>query len=144
MLAAKRYAFALAQLAQQHRDVLTAVLRPDFSWVAGTAVEGYFRDLEARLARVGDALAARREGITGAFEIHVAHQGHQTNQVIKLLTMLSAILLPATLIAALFGTSLAGAGGLEVATPGGFAAMLGCIAATAGAILLVFRRRRWL
>ena len=124
--------------------MLTASLRPDFPWVAGMAVEGYSRDLEARLARVVGALAARREGITGTFEIHVAHQGHQANQVIKLLTMPPATLLPATLIVALFGTNLAGVSGLKVATPGGFVAMLGCIAVTAGAILLGFRRRRWL
>jgi magnesium transporter len=136
LLRFKRYAYALAQLAEQHRDVFAAFLRPDFPWVAGTEAEEYFRDLEARLAR---------EAVVGAFDIDVSHMAHRTNQVIKMLTMVSTIILPATLIISLFGTSIgASVHDLPVQTPVGLALMLLCIALVSGGILWLFHRRDWL
>ena len=39
----KRYAFSVGQLAEQHREILAAFLRPDFGWVPEGDVAVYFR-----------------------------------------------------------------------------------------------------
>jgi len=147
LLAFKRYAFALAQLAEQHRPVFAAFGRPDFSWVAdaGPEIGAAFADLAAHLARLGDALSAARDAVNGAFDIDVSHQSHRTNQVIKVLTLVSTVLLPATLIVSLSGVNLgASVQGVPIETPLGFALLLGCIALVSAALLRAFRRREWL
>lgn len=145
LLRLKRYVFALSQLADQHRDVFVALLRPDFPWVAGTPVEEYFRDLETRLARLVDLLASALDAVNGAFDIYVSHMAHRTNQVIKLLAMVSTILLPSTLVLGLFGTNFATSiRSVPSGTPLGFAAMVATMALVSVGVLAAFRRRRWL
>jgi magnesium transporter len=141
----KRHAFALAQLAEQHRELLAAFLRPGFGWVAGAAVEEPFRDLQARLWHLLDALHGAREAANGALDIHVSHVAHRTNQVIKVLTMASIVLFIASVLIALAGVTLQGA--LLSYGPAGLLAFL-CLLLTVGlvsaATLLAFRGRGWL
>ena len=137
----KRYAFALAQLAEQHRGVVAAYLRPDFSWVSGEAVEDYFEDLEGRLARLLDALADNREAVNGSFEIYVSQMTHRTNGVIRTLTLVSTVLFSTSVLISIFGATVQG---LSSNKPTGFVIMLAGIAAVGAVTLWVFRRRGWI
>ncbi len=140
LLRFKRYAFALGQLAEQHREVFSAFLRPDFGWVSGSEVEAYFRDLESRLAHLRDMLLVARDNVNGAFDIYVSHVSHRTNSVIKVLTMVSAVLFSMTVIIGLFSTSIQG---LSIYKPGDYALMIALMLGVGGAILFVFHRNRW-
>ncbi|MDQ6877310.1 MAG: magnesium transporter CorA family protein [Candidatus Dormibacteraeota bacterium] len=97
----KRYVFGLGRLVDQHRQVFAALTRPDFTLIAGSEAEPYFKDVQQRLAHLTDRLLTAREAANGAFDIYVSHVAHRTNQLIKLLTVISTVLLPATLIVAL-------------------------------------------
>jgi len=136
----KRYAFALAQLAEQHRGVVAAYLRPDFAWVSGEEVEDYFEDLEGRLARLLDALADNREAVNGSFEIYVSQTTHRTNAMIRVLTMVSTVLFTSSVLISLFGSTVQG---LATNKPTGFVLMLTCVVAISTATLWAFRRRGW-
>ena len=141
----KRYAFALSQLADQHRDVVAAFLRPDFHWVSGEEVEEYFDDLQARLTRLLDLLLAARDAVNGSFEIYVSHMAHRTNQVIRLLTIVSVVLFTASIIVSIFGTTIAATIHSSVlATPAGLLLMLACMVVVSGGALWIFGRRGWL
>lgn len=138
----KRYVFALGQIADQHRQVFAAFLRPDFSWVSGADVEMYYRDLDTRLDRLLGMLTANKDAANSAFDIYVSHMAHRTNQIIKVLTMVSTVILPATLLIALFGASLQG-----VLPRLGAIWLLGALVSIAllgAAILYEFHRRGWL
>jgi len=137
----KRYAFALAQLAEQHRAVVAAYLRPDFSWVSGEEVEDYFEDLEGRLARLLDALADNREAVNGSFEIYVSQTTHRTNAMIRVLTMVSTVLFTSSVLISLFGSTVQG---LATNKPTGFVIMLTCVVIISTATLWAFRRRGWI
>jgi magnesium transporter len=100
----KRYAFALTQLADQHRAIFAVFLRPDFHYIPEQEIVLYYRDLDARLSRLIDVLRAAKESVNGIFDIYVSHVSHHTNNVIKILTMVSTILLPSTLIFTFFST----------------------------------------
>ena len=65
----------------------------------------YYRDLDARLSRLIDLLRAAKESVNGIFDIYVSHMSHRTNAVIKILTMVSTVLLPSTLVFAFFSTN---------------------------------------
>ena len=137
----KRYVFALTQLADQHRQIFAAFLRPDFHFVSGNEVEVYYRDLEARLARLLDQLYDARDAVTGAFDIYVSRASHQTNQIIKVLTMISAMLLPSTLIVGFIGTNFRG---VPIYSPVAFFLMLLGVCALTVVFIAIFRRRGWL
>ncbi len=141
----KRYAFALSQLADQHRDVVAAFGRPDFPWVAGTEAAESFEDLQSRLTRLIDLLLAAKDAVNGAFEIHVSHMSHRTNQVIRLLTIVSVVLFTASIIVSIFGTTIAATMHNSVlATPFGLFVMLVCMVLVSMGTLWAFHRRQWL
>lgn len=141
LLHLKRFLFALAQLAEAHRTVFQAFLRPDFTYVAGEDVEVYFRDLDARLERLTAQLSGGREEITSAFDIYVSHVAHRTNHVIRILTIVSAVLLPVTVILNLFTAIFAG---LTIRA-GGPVIVMSVVAALAFiTALALFRWKRWI
>jgi magnesium transporter len=137
----KRYAFVLSRLAEQHRAVFAAFLRPDFPFAAAEEVDVHFRDLEARLARVVDGLSAAKEAVNGAFDIYVSHVSHRTNAVMKTLTMLSGVLLPITVLLGFFGTNFTD---IPMYTPGSFAGMVLAMVLLPAVTVALFRRRGWL
>ena len=142
LLRFKRYAFAVSQLVDQHREVFAAFFRPDFEWVSGGDVEGYFRDLQARLAHLLAMLLVAKESVNSAFNIYVSQISHRTNQIIKVLTMVSTLLLPATLIIALFGTSVVGL--MPKYGSVWFVIMLVSILLISIGTLYLFSRQRWI
>ncbi len=142
LLRFKRYAFALTGLVEQHREVFAAFFRPDFTWIAGEDVEGYYRDLQSRLVHVLSMLAAAKEAVNGAFNIYVSQMSHRTNQIIKVLTMVSTVLLPATLLTSLFGSTVRGL--VPQLGVFWFIAMILSIGVISGMILWVFFQRNWL
>jgi len=142
LLRFKRYAFAVSQLVDQHREVFAAFFRPDFHWVSGDDVEGYFRDLQSRLAHLLGMLLVAKEAVNSAFSIYVSQMSHRTNQIIKVLTMVSTLLLPATLIIALFGESIHSL--LPNYQSFAFGIMLISVIAISIGTLYLFARQNWI
>lgn len=141
LLHLKRAVFAFGRLIDQHREVFAAFLRPEFESIAGRGMEPYFRDLEERLLHLIGRLAAAKLSVDGAFNIYVSRMSHRTNEIMRLLTIVSTVLLPATLIIGLFGTQFEG---VPLYTSAAFFAMLLLVVLVTGAILFAFYRRGWL
>jgi magnesium transporter len=141
LLGLKRFVFAVYRLANQHRPLLEAILRPDFPLVGGDVIEPYFRDLNERLGRLVDGLEAARESVNGAFDLYVSQVSRRTNDIMKVLAIVSTMLLPATVILGFFGTQFENP---PISTTAGFIVMVILIVlATAGALIL-FSRWGWL
>ncbi|HET7034389.1 MAG TPA: magnesium transporter CorA family protein [Thermomicrobiaceae bacterium] len=140
LLHLKRYSFAVGRLMDHHEELFAAFLRPDFSFVSGSDTEPYFHDLDARLARLLDKIRATREAVNDAFDIYVSQMSHRTNQVMKILTLVSTVLLPATVILGVFGTNFQG---VPLYTSTGFLIMLLLIVLISGVILWAFHRQHW-
>lgn len=140
----KRYVFAVAQLADQHRDLFAAFLRPDFRWVGGDHVEIYFRDLDVRFSRLLDALRGAQEAVNAAFDIYVSHLSHRTNQIIRVLTVFSTLLFSASVLIALFGASLTSSFPSLSGRPLGFGLMLLAVLAASLVTLWGFHRKDWI
>jgi magnesium transporter len=141
LLHLKRFVFAVYRLASQHRATLEAFLRPDFPLVGGDVIEPYFRDLDERLGRVLDALEAAKESVNGAFDLYVSQVAHRTNDIMKILTIVSVTLLPASVILGFFGTQFESP---RLYTPAGFIVMVALIVLTTAGSLVLVARRGWL
>ena len=140
LLALKRYIFVLARFAEQHRSVFAVLTRPDFTPLSGEAIVPYFRDLQEDLGRLIDRLAGARDSVTQAFDVYVSQVSHRTNALIKVLTLISTVVLPTTLIVGFFSTN------FSVVTPlrsvGAFWVMIAALIITPIAILLFIRGRK--
>ena len=141
LLHLKRFVFAVYRLAGQHRATLEAFLRPDFPLVGGDVIEPYFRDLDGRLERLLNALEAAKESINGAFDLYVSQVAHRTNDIMKVLTIVSVTLLPASVILGFFGTNFESP---RIGTTAGFIVMIALIVLTTAGSVLLFSRRGWI
>jgi magnesium transporter len=141
LLHLKRFVFAVYRLASQHRATLEAFLRPDFPLVGGDVIEPYFRDLDERLGRLLDALGAAKESVNGSFDLYVSQVAHRTNDIMRVLTIVSVTLLPASVIIGLFGTDFESP---RLGTATGFIVMAVLIVLTTVGALVVFKRRGWI
>lgn len=141
LLHLKQYVFALGRLAEQHMRVFAAFTRPDFTFGAGVESQPYFKDLQERLIRVSDRLVSARDSVNGAFQIYVSHVAHRTNALISVLTVISTVLLPATLIVTLTQTLFK----LPLATSlPSVAALFFALLLIPGGVFLVILKRRLL
>ena len=101
-----------------------------------------FNDLEEHLGRVQHQADVLQHDIDGLVSIHFAASSQNTNQVMQVLTVISAIFLPLNLIAGIFGMNFRDMPLLHLRF-GGAAAILGMT--LVGFLLLWwFRRRRWM
>ena len=139
----KRYAFALTQLADQHRAIFAVFLRPDFHYIPEQEIMLYYCDLDARLSRLIDLLCAAKESVNGIFDIYVSHMSHRINAVIKILKMVSTVLLPSTLVFAFFSTN--SIQDIPILTHRlGFLLMVASVICISVMILWRFRHKGWL
>lgn len=101
----KELAFDLSQVVDRHHAIFDAMLNPDFPFVAGEIVEQHYRDLSRRFERRVIAIQEGRGSINNAFTIFSSSTAYRTNRIVLLLTMVSTVLLPITVIFSFFGTN---------------------------------------
>lgn len=104
-------------------------------------VEPYFKDVADHLMQVAEILSVYREMGVGLYETHMSNMNNNMNKVMTTLTVFSAIFIPLSFLAGVFGMNFRVMPGLENA--GGFYwFMLGC-GLMAGGMFLFFKSRRW-
>lgn len=122
-----------------HRWALAALARPELQ--ADDALGRPWPGLVERLQGALDAVDLTREALLGTYDIHMGRATQRANDVMKVLTLLSAVLLPGVVLAGIMGMNFK----LEFFdTPGNFFVVLGGMVALAGLILGIARWRRWL
>ena len=102
----------------------------------------FLRDVRYHVHRVGDDLDTFDNLLQGALDVHLTLAAGRTNQVIKYLSILGAVLLPLTVLTGLYGTNfqqLPGAG-----HPLGFWAFCALLILTAAVGVAIIRSRKWL
>jgi Mg2+ and Co2+ transporter CorA len=98
-------------------------------------------DLVAHLDRTLDAIDRCREQLLGSFDIVMTRTGQRTNDVMRVLTVLSAVLLPAVVIAGVMGMNFPAP---MFDDAGLFSVVLGAMIALAFLTLAFARLRRWI
>lgn len=137
----KRQILTLRAAIAPLREVLIALMREDHPLVGDTA-RLYLRDCQDHVSQQTDALTALREVATGLVDILLSAQAHRTNEVMRVLTLISTIFIPLTFIAGLYGMNFASMP--ELGWRWGYPVVLGVMAVIAVALLWWFRRIGWL
>lgn len=86
-----------------HREVFAALARPDFEVLAASQSAAHFRSLQDRLERAISAVENAREMLIGSFELYMTQTAQRTNDVMRVLTIVNVVLLPAVVLAGVMG-----------------------------------------
>jgi len=133
---------ALRQSLSPLREIMGRITRGEFALVKGANLPR-FADIYDRVIQLVEVVDSYRDDMVNIRDTLVNAQTVTTNNVIRILTIISAIFLPLTLIAGIWGTS------FETGIPGakdpyGFYIMIVAMIAVASTLTLLFVRAGWL
>ncbi|HEV2124641.1 MAG TPA: magnesium transporter CorA family protein [Chloroflexota bacterium] len=135
-----RHIHLVRRIVAPHRHAFGVLVAAD-SPIPELQVDTYFRDLIARVDGLIEQLDHARAIATGSYDLYISNISHRTNQELRVLTYLSAVLLPMTVITGIFGTNFT-LSEYEAWQP--FYVMLGGMGMITVVMLLFFRWRQWL
>ena len=101
----------------------------------------FLRDIYDHVARNLDLVEMQRDLLAGSLDIYLSSVANRTNQVMKVLTVLGTIALPALVISGIYGMNLKGLPWAD--SPHGTVLVSGVMLATTVVLLLVLRLFRW-
>jgi magnesium transporter len=104
-------------------------------------LEVYFDDIIDASERIWDMLENFKEVVEALEDTNESVLSHRVNDILRLLTAFSILLLPQTLIASIWGMNTGVPGGGTIA---GFWEVVGCMVVLTLLMLVYFRRRGWL
>lgn len=138
IFALKRTLLHMRRVAAPLRDLLNGLTRRDRPQ---TVV--YFRDVFDHLLRITDMIDTHRDLITGALDIYLSVISNRLNEVMKVLTVITAVFAALTVISGIYGMNFQRAYP-PFDWPYGFAAVLLGMAGITAVMLAMFRRQGWL
>jgi magnesium transporter len=141
ILSEKREVSTLRRILTPQRDVIARLARRDFVDIS-TDISFRFRDVYDHIQRLSDDAQIFQDRISGVLDAHLTNVSNRLNEVMKVLTVMSTIVLPLTLVAGLWGMNVH-----LPHFPGGEAAQFWWIAGLSAVIvvgmLAYFRGRKW-
>ncbi len=104
-------------------------------------LEAYFGDVSDHVARIWDILEDYKEVVEGLADTNDSLTSYRLNQIMKILTTISVIMLPLTLVSGIYG--------MNISLPfqeheGAFLIVAGIMLTIAFGMLYYFRRRGWI
>jgi magnesium transporter len=124
-----------------HRTALVSLTHPELEALGDHASGERFQSLLTRFEDTVQEARDAREAIVGSFDVLIARGGHRTNEIMKVLTLTSVILLPGALIAGVMGMNFK-IGLFE--EPMLFWVVVAAIAAIAPVTILLAKRWSWI
>jgi len=136
----KRSLILLRRILVNTRDVAGHLQRSE-SDLIHREMWPFFRDIYDHVSRNLDLVETQRDLLTGTLDIYLSSVANRTNQVMKVLTVLGTIALPALVISGIYGMNLKGLPWVD--SPHGAAIVSGVMAATTVVLLVILRLMRW-
>lgn len=137
----RRSVARLKRISTRQREVLYRMSHGEFKQIPENILP-FFRDVHDHLLRVTDLSESYRELVSGLVEIHFSVVANRTNEVMKTLAVVSAIILPLSLIAGIYGMNFENIP--ELKTRYGYFAVLALMGLLTLALLVYFKRRGWI
>lgn len=136
----KRALIQLRRVLVNTRDVAGHLQRIECALI-GRDTWPFLRDIYDHVARNLDLLETQRDLLNGALDIYLSSVANRTNQVMKVLTVLGTVALPAVVISSIYGMNVEGLPWKN--SPHASAIVGGIMAAVTALLLAVLRVFRW-
>ena len=137
----KRGVLRLRRISTKQMDILLRMSRGEFSLIPED-MRPFYRDVYDHLVRVVDLAENYRDLITGSLDSYLSVVSNRMNEIMKVLTIFSAIMLPLTFIAGVYGMNFDNMP--ELHSRYGYFGTLAVMAVVAVGMLIFFWRRGWL
>lgn len=138
---AKRDMIVLRKSIWPMRDVINRFIRLENSLV-NSVTQIYLQDVHDHTVQTIDIIESFRDVVGGMFDIYLSSINIRTNDIMKVLTIVSTIFVPLTFITSLYGMNFEFMP--ELHTHWGYPFVLLLMASTAIGMLLFFRRKNWI
>jgi magnesium transporter len=124
------------------RDAIGRLARREFPQISDEMAYR-FRDVYDHVVRLAEEAILFQDRVTGIIDVNMANISNRLNQVMKVLTVMSTIFLPLTVLTGMWGMNIP----LPM-LPGGpeaqFWWIAGIMVVMVGGMLTVFRRKGWI
>ncbi|HEX5876608.1 MAG TPA: magnesium/cobalt transporter CorA, partial [Pyrinomonadaceae bacterium] len=137
----KRSVLRLRRISVKQMDILLRMSRGEFPLIS-EEMRPFYRDVYDHLVRVVDLSESYRDLISGSMEAYLSVVSNRLNEIMKVLTIFSAIMLPLTFIAGVYGMNFDNMP--ELHSKYGYYATWVIMIVVAVAMLLFFKRREWI
>lgn len=138
----KRDIASLRRVVLPQRDVVGRLARREFP-IISEQLSYRFRDVHDHLVRLSDEAMFFHDRVSTLLDAHLASISNQLNAIMKILTLISTIFLPLTVLTGLYGMNVK-LPHMPGGDPAQFWWVLLLMAAISGTMLYYFRRRRWI
>ncbi|HEY4640228.1 MAG TPA: magnesium/cobalt transporter CorA [Thermoanaerobaculia bacterium] len=141
LLHLKRDVNVMRRQSLPQRELLNLMSRGDSPFIQKQHLI-YFRDLYDHMFRISETIDSERDMMAGTMEAYLSVIANRTNEIMRVLTVLSTIMLPLTLIAGIYGMNFEHMP--ELHWLHGYPFALGLMAAIALVMLLFFWKKGWI
>jgi len=136
----KKDLLLLRRIVAPERDILNVLLRQEVRIFQPRELT-YVRDVYDHLVRITESIDLYRDLLSSALDSYLSLQGNQLNQLVKVLTLWSIILMACSLVAGIYGMNFVLMPELE--QPWGYPFALSLMITIAVSLAIYFKRRRW-
>jgi magnesium transporter len=141
VFATKRTLIFLRGVLVNTRDLVAQLQRMECPWVS-RELNPFFRDVSDHIARNLDLVEIMRDLLAGTLDVYLSSVANRTNQVMRVLTVLGTVALPALVVSGIYGMNVKGLPGAE--SPYGIGVVLAAMAVMTAVLLWVLKRFGWL
>jgi magnesium transporter len=141
ILQVKKEVLHLRQIIGPQREVLARFARGEFKLVRAHLVP-YYRDVYDALFTIGERAQAYADSLTNVLQVHVNLSSHQTGEIIKLLTLITVLTTPISIVGTWYGMNFRTMP--EVTHPYGYLYAIALTVLSTAATVMYFKRKGWL
>lgn len=140
IFAIKRVALQMRRIIGPQREVLNRLARDDYAMIDAKD-RVYYRDVYDHLVRLADINESLRDLISGSLDTYLSVTSNRTNEIMKVLTIISALFMPLAFLTGFFGMNFTN---IPFESPWLLVGALALMVATPIVMYLLFKRRGWM
>ena len=123
------------------REVINAMQKSEVSLVKDST-KVYLRDLKDNIIQVTEDVATFHEILSGMLDMYHSSLSNRTNEIVKVLTIMSSIFIPLTFLTSLYGMNFQRMPGVE--SPYGFFVILAAMLLASTGLIFYFKKKKWI
>src|SRR5262249_522272 len=143
LLHLKRTVVLMRRTLVLEREVLARLTRGEFALI-DEREQAYYRNVYDHLVRYTDLVESTRDMLGDLMQSHLAAISNRLNEIMKVLTMISTMVLPMTLIAGIYGMNFKLNMWPDYDSAYGFPVVIGSMVLTGLAALAMFKWKKWI
>ena len=141
ILSLKRDGLYLRRVTAPQREILNRLSRDPFA-VINKRSAIYFRDVYDHLVRISDLADSYKDVTTGLLEAYLSMVSNRLNEIVKVLTVFTAIMMPLTVITGIYGMNFKYLPELDWKY--GYHLTIGIMTAVVIGMLTFLRKKKWI